>query len=400
MHTLPDRRRELPPEHGDALADLPRGAARPGSFPAAPPSLLVPKPVPLPMKPGGPGERGARFSAYLAALDARSGLEPAACFPAFWSALRHELERELARRGLKESPPRYLGVAAAEGYWTPEALEELATDAYVFLLERSRALLEQLAVKGDVDGLVCLNLRHFVHERRKQHDLLGYRIYEAVRAAVEKGVVEGFLDAEPAAPPVSNRTVLTCRRPGAVRELQALAESWCDELLPDLVTATGKGRPPVVARLAERLRGLGGAGRVSFKELLDAVKRTVRARWQAVRLGERGELARDDGDDDGWGELVPVVRPEASYEERQSFERLIARVGEAVAQAGGSAEKQAHLATLWQFLRTVAADADEPLLSRRRVAELLGLPRYRLPELYGELQRLIADCREPGRRTP
>lgn len=378
MYVLLERRRKPLPDPGGA-------APRP--WKAACPAVVTP---------GGNGERRPVFSLYIAALDARSGLEPDEHFPAFWSALRHALQRELARRGLWEGPPRYLGIAAAEGYWTPEALEELATDAYVFLLDRIRALSEQLAVKGDVDGLVRLNLRHFVHERQKQHDPLGYRLYEVVRGAVERGVEEGFLEADPHGR-IANRTVLSCRRPGAVRELAELVEGWCDELLPDLVTATGKGRHRVAGRLAEGLCALGGAGRVSFKELLDAVKRSVRARWHAVCLSEGGEAAREEGDD-ALPALVPVVSPDSSYEEHQSFDCLVACVTEAVAASGGSAEKQAHLSALWQFLRTVAAEADAPLLSRRGVAELLGLPRYRLPELYGELQRLIARCR--GGRRP
>lgn len=389
MDVLLDRRREPLPDRGTASGvSSASGGLPPRRARQAAASLAV-------VIPGGAGERRSLFSAYLAALDERSGLEPEEHFPAFWRALCHALQRELARRGQWEGPPRFLGIAAAdaaEGYWTPAALEELATDAYVFLLDRVRALSVQLAVKGDVDGLVRLNLRHFVHERQKQHDPLGFRLYEVTRAAVEKGVAEGFLEADPAAERIANRTVLLCRRPGAVRELAVLVEGWCDELLPDLVTATGKGRHRVVGRLAERLRGLGGAGRVTFKELLDSVKRTVRARWLAVRRGEQGEEAFEDGGD-ALPAFVPMVGPDSSYEERQSFERLVACVGEAVAAIGGSAEKQAHLSTLWQFLRTAAAAPDEPGLSRRAVAELLGLPRYRLPELYGELQRLVAECR-------
>lgn len=402
MDVLLDRRREPFPDPGTAstaaVAAVAAGGLPPRRARQAAASLAV-------VTPAGAVERRSLFSAYLAALDERSGLVPEEHFPAFWSALRHTLQRELARRGQWDSPPRFLGVVSAETYWTPEALEELATDAYVFLLDRARALSVQLGVKGDVDGLVRLNLRHFVHERQKQHDPLGFRLYEMARAAVEKGVADGFLEAEPAAERIANRTVLLCRRPGAVRELSILVEGWCDELLPDLVTATGKGRHRVVGRLAERLRGLGGAGRVTFKELLDAVKRTVRARWLAVLRCEQGETAFEDGDD-ALPALVPMVGPDSSYEERQSFEHLLACVGEAVAASGGSAEKQAHLSTLWQFLRTMAAEPDDTVLSGRGVAELLGLPRYRLPELYGELQRLIADCRDcrgcraAGRRMP
>src|SRR5947199_68635 len=94
-----------------------------------------------------------------------------------WHGLRAALVQEMKKRGLWQSPPSYLGVYGWES-WGSEALQgsgsartqsalgELVADCYAFIfVDRLQSLKRHLQDKPDIDGLVLLNVRHFLHER-------------------------------------------------------------------------------------------------------------------------------------------------------------------------------------------------------------------------------------------
>jgi hypothetical protein len=343
-----------------------------------------------------------------------------------WDALRFALRGELKKRGLWEAPPSYLGVygslsweAAGAASQKECALEELLSECYAYnFVDRLRSLQAQLKVKPNIDGLVFLNIRHFLHERQKEHDPLGSQVFEVLQSAVRLAVEEGDLRVIEGDAGVRNDTVLGFgggARSSSLREkAPALVARWNDELLPDLVTLRGQRQETVVRRLRERLSDLRREGieAFRFKDLVDPLKNDVRGRWAAILERSQCELA-PQVDEEGSREAVPLARPDTGFEERQVFLKLVDCVLTSIRKLDTSEKTRSYLVTLWQFLRLQASEdleegmaawnglisAEEPESggggqpSLRRLAEQLRIPRDRLPELYHTLGKLLEECR-------
>jgi len=317
----------------------------------------------------GEGEdaAGARvFTDYVRSLEPGGEPDPQR-LATVREALRGALRGELRRRGLWQAPPDYLGVYGSAGW--EDALEELLAECYAFVfVDRLRSLQAQLRVKPNVDGLVFLNVRHFLHERQKEHDPLGSQVFEVLQSAVRRAVAAGELHVLAGDPRVRNDTVLGFRAGAdpqpAVRDLRVLVARWNDELLPDLVTLRGRRQEEVVERLRGRLAELsaGAAGAFRFKDVIDPLKADVRARWAALLEQAAGETAveREPGET---ARAVRLSRPDTGFEERQLFRKLIGCVLTAIERLDANDRTRSYLTTLWQFLRVNAlggpADPEE-----------------------------------------
>jgi hypothetical protein len=316
------------------------------------------------------------------------------------AGLRDALCTELRRRGLWDSPPSYLGILGSPR-WDDEALDELAEECYLFNLARLRSLRAQLRLKANVDGFVLLNVRHFVFERQRAHDPLGYRLYEVLAGAAERLLDAGTLHLLAGGPKLRNETVLGftpgrgARQAGA-EELTAIACAWNDELLEALLAPAGGGdRTPGAERVAERLAELPRRGIAAFRfgDLLDPWKRDARARWARRADDPGGRWAREEAEEGALLRLVRAVEPDTAVEERESFARLVSCVA-ARLRAGAGGGEQGELWALWSCIAAQAADpAREQVPSQRAVATATGVARHRLPALYAELGRLIDECR-------
>ena len=339
-----------------------------------------------------------------------------------WTALRSALRNELRRRGLWESPPAYAGIYGwdsweASGETRRGALEELLFECYSYIfVSRLRGLEAQLKVKPNIDGLVFLNIRHFLHERQKEHDPLGSQVFEVLRSAVRMAIAEGTLHVLEGDEGVRNDTLLSfspgARSPAASREeIAALVPSWNDDLLPDLVTLRGQRQEEVVRRLRDRLLDLRreGPGVFRFKDLVDPLKADVRKRWAAILDQSQGEAAPQGGGEEERSR-VRVVSPDQRVEERQLFRWLVDCVLTGLRRLDTSEKTREYLTALWQLVRLQASQGegleapdarlgelleggDEERPSLRRVAEQLRIPRERLPGLYETLGSLLEGCR-------
>ncbi len=361
------------------------------------------------------------FTDHVRALAVREPLDTRR-LEQLWSALRAALRSELKRRGLWETPPVYLGIYGWEtweaGGRRETALEELLAEcySYIFVL-RLRSLEAQLKLKENIDGLIFLNIRHFLHERQKEHDPLGSQVFQVLQSAVRKAVAEGDLYVLQGDERIRNQTVLSASPRGSALEparegLAPLVARWNDELLPDLVTLRGRGQEEVVRRLCERLPELGSAGFATFrfKELVDPLKADVRARWAAILDQSEGEAVPQAGEEPR-GNRARVVPPDHQVEERQLFRKLVDCVMTSLRRLDINERTREYLSTLWNFVRLQASEGEEPwtpafrldqLLeeaggeerpSLRRLAEQLRIPRERLPGLYETLGDLLERCR-------
>ena len=328
-----------------------------------------------------------------------------------WHGLRAALAKEMKRRGLWQSPPCYLGIFGWERWDTGEAavgaraqasaLGELVADCYAFIfVDRLQSLKRQLAEKPDIDGLVLLNIRHFLHERQKAHDPLGFQIFELLQSAVAEAVASGSLHVlggdGSRNGKFHNETLLgfaPTAEPGpAPLELDAIAMRWNDELLPTLIPTHGRtARNPQQAAGERLLRHLlelprDGVEAFRFRDLLEPLKSDARQRWAALLEG-RGE-------------------EEGAVESRQSpdLEHLTRCVAVSIRRLETDPRTRTYLSALWGHLRrqhggdsgSGAERSQRAHPSFRQLAQLLNIPRERFPMLLDTLRQLVARCRTGG----
>ncbi|HKV12873.1 MAG TPA: hypothetical protein VJ725_32315 [Thermoanaerobaculia bacterium] len=323
-----------------------------------------------------------------------------------WHGLRAALVSEMKKRGLWQSSPCYLGVygweswesGAPQGSGSREsgALGELVADGYAFIfVDRLQSLKRHLEEKPDIDGLVLLNVRHFLHERQREHDPLGFRIFELLQAAVEEALASGALHLLAGDRKIRNDTLLgfhpAAELPPAPADLEPIVLRWNDELMPALITARTRQQAAVVRRLQERLLELPrhGIEAFRFKDLLDPFKRDVRGRWAAI-LGERepGALASSP-------EAVPAIAPvlpESTVESQQSFEHLTRHVSASIDRIEADSRTRTQLLTLWHYLWRQHGEEEQEAVrppSYRQLGERLNIPRERLPGLFTLLRQLV-----------
>ena len=365
------------------------------------------------------------FTDYLQSLDPSGEPPDAESFDEVWSALDRALRSELKKRGLWESSPSYLGVYGFE-HWTAgsqpghgDALEELLADCYSHIfIRRLGSLKVQLKVKPNIEGLVFRGIRNFLHDVQKKHDPFGFRVFEILRSAIREALAAEELFVLAGDSRIRNDTALGFTPevdPAdlAGTDLKDIVRGWNDTLLPDLITANGKARQRLIADLQSLLSKLPSVGvdGFFFKQLIEPLKNDAGARWCALLAVAEGETAIESSDEELLS-IVRMVQPDTSVEERDSFEKLSGCMAESLDRLRQPARTRAHLSTLWEFLRTYAADpkpdpqpqkdAVEPLSnpgrfpSARKLARLLRIPRDRLPELFQVVGDLVSRCLATG----
>ena len=338
-------------------------------------------------------------------------------FDKVWTALRRLLVRELKRRSLWSLPPAYLGIYGCATWANPEAVEELLADCFVFIFaERFRSLQAQLRNKPNVDGLILRNVRNFLHETQKRHDPLGFRVFTLLRSAVRDALSAGELQVIAGSPDVRRDTVLAfClgASPDDIappEELQPHVLTWNDDLLPDLITARGWGVRQVTADLERHLRDLASEGIHAFRfhDLVDALRQDARTRWRAVWT-HTPEGIPPQLEEDGFAAFARMVELPGE-DERESLQRLLACLERSVERVPEPpARSRDYLRRLLVFLKSHAADSpeergeqDKGLPSYRQIAQLLAIPRERLPDLFRTLLELAETCRRKisGEESP
>ncbi len=192
--------------------------------------------------------------------------------------LRSALVREMRWRSLWASPPAYVGVLGWPS-WTPgdtegtaSPLDDFLSECYLFVFgEQLRQLLNQLRVSSKIDGLVVIFVRHFLTDRQKHHDPLGYRLFEILCTAVRGAVVAEDLYVLRGTSKIRNETVLGTqpdadpRKIASIEVLRPLVARWAGALLPDLVTAERMARRKVTESLRGHLAYLESEGVAVFR---------------------------------------------------------------------------------------------------------------------------------------
>jgi len=253
-----------------------------------------------------------------------------------------------------------------------------------------------------VRGLVLRNLRNFLTERQKESDPIGYLVFEqtckAARQAIDAGDV-AILNAPPAETErgdVDGATLLgfgSGLAPVADEEqLDEIVPSWSGDLFPDLVTAQTNAVREAIGSLARHLAELRDAGVEAFRlgDLVGALKRDLRRRWEAKVAEELGEAGKED--------LAPespptaILRPEDELAEEQRLALIVRCVTRRIARLAPGDLRES-LWKIWPFVRSCAADGvKRPAWTE--ISRELGISRKRLPQLYARLGEIVRQCRE------
>lgn len=335
------------------------------------------------------------FTDYVRSL--QGGGEPdAANYAELREALRAALVHQLKVRGLWQAPPSYLGVYGGSSWEDDALLDELVADVYAYIfIRRLPGLLRQQMLRPNIDGLVFLGLKNFLHDTQRKHDPIGYQIFKVLESALERALDGGRLVLLENGPPIRNETAFafTARQRPTLCSPEDLArwvKEWNHELLPDLLKARGKAAKRLVARLAELITGL--AGEVEgfrFRDLIDLMKHDARERCSAL-LSE-GATSIEEGEE--LLSFVPPSLPGGKLEEQQSFRALNACVEAKIDREKVSRKKRDQLRKLLAFLRESIRSGEEASLSNLGIAKLLGFPKDSVRGLKEKLASLIDGCK-------
>lgn len=350
------------------------------------------------------------FTNYLSSLTAAGEPPGIDAYDEVCGHLRAVLITELRRRGLWSSLPSFVGIPAAS--WQEEgALEELVFDAYAFIfIHRLNGLTHQLEVRSNVDGLIIRNVRHFITERQRKADPLGYRVYDRLRGAVERLLELGHIHLRGHSPATKeSETESTGRLPrlhnnsvlAFENQLSPLADPsaltapvsmWNNRRMPELVTAEGRGVPRVIEDLADDVASLQDMGirAFRFQHLAKALKDDARGRWQALWQNQQ-ETAPVDSEPGA--DRVPYVVPNESPDWPRFQAVVLACVEQTVA-AVHQAKRQRDLWTVWLFLRGSRVDAEMPqaLPGYSELGRQLQLPRERASQMLTQLKDMVQHC--------
>jgi len=360
-------------------------------------------------------EPPAPFTRFLRAWEPGREPEPS-LVSAMWSAFGQVVRQELRRRSLSEGAPQWLGIYGFRGWWEVAGrggpFEDLLAEAYrhVFI-ERLPSLQAQALAGFQVEALVRVLVRNFLHDRRRLHDRLGSRLFEVLASAVRQAVARGDLAAVSGAAKIESATVLaTGERTSATdlappERLATIARRWNDELLPDLVTASRAEKSRLVAELARRLAELELAGIAAFRfrDLLAPLQADVRRRWAAL-LAPAEEEPADDEDARGFRRMRHALDPTLEDEliAADRFAKLLDCVDHSIEASPASPSTRDYLRRILVFVRDFATEggeeeggADEGQLpSFRRLAEHLKIPRDRFSGLMSTLRSFLEGCIE------
>ncbi|HKI02499.1 MAG TPA: hypothetical protein VKK31_10995 [Thermoanaerobaculia bacterium] len=363
------------------------------------------------------------FTRFVRACELGREPEPALAAE-MWSAFGKTVRRELSRRSLTQGSPQWLGVYGFRGWWEAAGrggpFEELLAEAYRYVfVDRFAALKAQTRAKAGIEGLVLASVRNFLHDRQRQHDRLGARLFEVLSLAVRRAVARGELTVVAGSARIGNSTVLAAGEGmpppnmavpnvASPETLVPIVRRWNDELLPDLVTASRADKRRLVEELAVRLAGLELAGIAAFRfgDLIAPLKTDVRQRWAAL-LAPAEEQPLDDEDARGFRRLRRSFEPAAVEDQviaADRFAKLIDCADRAIEASPASERTRGYLRQFLLFLRAFASeegpDLEEDggagadrLPSFRRLADHLEIPRDRLRGLMGTLKSFLERCR-------
>ncbi len=309
------------------------------------------------------------------------------------------LRQRMRRRNLLTAPPSYLGCGGPA--WDDETFDELLVDCYSFaILERLRALQNQLRARDNIDGLVVRNVDNFLLERQRRQDPVGYAVFGNVEAAVRMALAAGELDVEDLPQGrLNSQSVLRLARGPApapedgadlVRRVFEDAPGWA-EALPRLVVTAEEGQ----AWLRDLLRRLAAAGvrEVRCGDLVSLVAGRARADWAARHAPPAGELGYEGEEE--LGQVVRLIAPDTAAEERDRWEQLQRDVLRQIDGLDNQPRKREALARVFTALVELIEAGGPDFAYQAELVRRLGVPRATLSDHFRSLKEVLQRVRGP-----
>lgn len=103
------------------------------------------------------------------------------------------LKSKMRERNLWDQPPSLLGYSYHQN-WNKKTFSDILHDCYDYAIpSRYQSLKTHVSIKENIDGLVFLNISHFLQDRQKAHDPEGYAIFKNVEAVLQDFSKSGFI---------------------------------------------------------------------------------------------------------------------------------------------------------------------------------------------------------------
>lgn len=309
----------------------------------------------------------------------------------FWTEFEALVRRRMRRRGLLESPPRYLGYSGQQ--WG-EVMHDVVFDCYQFaVLDRLVGLRAQLKVKPHIDGLILRNVDHFLLERQRNQDRTGYAIFRNLEMAVLMGIEDGEVSISGGpANRIRNETLLLfdpdASFPGStaeqVREAVRSIGEW-QSRLSEWARISDSAQRSLQHGLTElpdhRVRSC------RFKILVDVLKEEVRS---VLGMDEMSVQDSQGLEIEAATDFLQAIRTNCGdyrYVVMDQFQDRVKRIRANLSRLEKRDDVMKRVEQL--FLELVAvAQSEEPLPSHAELARRMGLPKSSVSD-YVQLIRRV-----------
>ena len=323
-------------------------------------------------------------------------------------AVAEVLRGVLRGRGLFQGHPDMLGYP--ELRWSKkDDLRSIAIDAIEWAVAgRKRSLFARVRKGENIDGHVISNIKHFVTERQKKSDPMGWALYENVRGAFKELLVEEEVVQDEPGRKIDADTVVRPKTsivdPGrkidgdpVVRPKTSSVDSeatdelrrflverplWND-LMAHACRVSKEGRDTVRQALRELFEENFAAVRV--RDFVRAIRDDVRAAWRMKFFGNEDGLGWESNADE---EAIPVPVVQPNEVPGDDWRRWVATIETAIkGEPIQDRRKEGVLAVFREYGH--ALENGDALPTQSEIGRRLNLKRSTLAEHVSLLRRII-----------
>lgn len=313
------------------------------------------------------------------------------------TVLKRLLGYHMRSQNLLFAPPEFLGYSNLKNWSVPDAFEDIVIDCYLFaIVQRITSLQNQLKIKANVDGLISKNVHHFLIERQRKYDPIGYAVFANLRGgALDAATCNEILLEKLKSGKLLNQSILrlgeNLSAPPAnsdhIRASLEIIPKWA-ATVRTLTKISENGR----AWVRDFLRRLADAGimAVVFGDLVDVVAKRVRSDWQARHAISSSELAYEG--DDEFVNIVRITLPNKSIEARERWEQLKQVISKRITLLDHQSRVLDRLAVVFNALVQVIESQEVEVPSQSDLIEITGIPRSTLNGDFQILRELIENA--------
>ena len=345
-------------------------------------------------------ETMSRFAQYLKEFDSNPPPEE------LLNLLAQFLHAEMRRRGLWMAPPKWLGVEyLGVNSWNsdPDAFTDLLFDCYVYIFKRLKSLRNQLEAhdKINIDGLIALNIKHFLTEKQSYENPQGYAIGSNVKTAVLFAIDNQILTTN--TEKLGKETVLTFSSASSqnpISEKTLLSVLRCQTDLPKVRDSLLTKSQSAVKKINEIIGQLAENGITSFRysDLMKMTKEEVQSGWQMPETNFAVET-----DSNGNIQIVKLTQDGTIYNElRQGMAVLFKQIEEEIEGLNHHSALKRKIKKVFQGMVSLIEAGETPSqvelvrilgdIPRNTVSRIMTILRKEtsLPELKPLLYEMIA----------